>query len=398
MAQPALGLWERARPAIGRARSYTAGMNRTPPPTLFDPVRIGALDCPNRVLMAPLTRCRALPGSLAPHALNAEYYAQRASAGLIVSEATQVEPRGIGYMGTPGIHSDAQRAGWKQVADAVHAAGGRIVAQLWHVGAVSHPDLQPDGALPVSSSAYCPGGFTHTPKGKQAQVAARPLRTDEIAPLVEAWRHAAQVAKDAGLDGVEIHSANGYLLEQFIRDSVNRRDDAWGGPIANRIRLTLEVVDAAISVFGAARVGIRLSPVTGANGCPQDSDPQATYGALVEALDSRGIAFIHFIEGNTGVERHARGFDFGRARARFRGACIMNNKYSRADAIEAVAGGAADAVAFGVPFLANPDLPRRLQLDAPLNPPNTKTFYSPGAPGYTDYPTLAGHGVAAAGG
>jgi N-ethylmaleimide reductase len=365
-------------------------MDRTQPAPvgLFDPVRIGALQCPNRIVMAPLTRCRASPDTLAPHALHAAYYAQRASAGLIVGEATQVEPRGQGYLRTPGIHSDAQRDGWRRVADAVHAAGGRIVAQLWHVGAVSHPDLQPDGALPVSSSDWCPGGFSHTPAGKQAQVAARPLRADELPAMVEAWRHAARVARDAGLDGVEIHSANGYLLEQFIRDSVNRRDDAWGGPIAHRIRLVLEVADAAISVFGADRVGIRLSPVTRANGCPQDSDPQATYGALVEALDERGIAYIHFIEGNTGVERHARGFDFGRARTRFRGACIMNNRYSRADAMQAVASGAADAVAFGVPFIANPDLPRRLLLDAPLNTADTRTFYSPGPAGYTDYPTL----------
>jgi N-ethylmaleimide reductase len=363
--------------------------NVHPAPSLFDPVRIGALDCPNRVLMAPLTRCRATPGTLAPHALNAEYYRQRASAGLLVSEATQVVPEGIGYMGTPGIHSDAQRDGWRQVADAVHGAGGRIVAQLWHVGAVSHPDLQPDGGLPVSSSVYSPGGFTHTPGGKQAHVPARALRTDEIPALVAAYRHAATVARDAGLDGVEIHSANGYLLEQFIRDSVNMRDDAYGGPIANRIRLTLEVVDAAIDVFGRDRVGVRLAPLTGANGCPQDSTPQATYGALVEALDERRIAFLHFIEGNTGVERHARGFDFGWARRQFRGSYIANNKYTREDAMQAVASGAADAVAFGVPFLANPDLPHRLEIGAPLNVANTKTYYGRGAEGYTDYPALA---------
>lgn len=358
-------------------------------PALFDPVRVGAWDCPNRVFMAPLTRCRAEPGTLAPHALNAGYYAQRASAGLIVSEATQVEPRGIGYMGTPGCHSDAQRDGWRLVTDAVHAAGGRIVAQLWHVGAVSHPDLQPGGEPPVSASVYTAVGTVHTPRGKQQRVAARPLAADEVGAMVETWRRAARVARDAGFDGVEIHAANGYLLEQFIRDSVNRRTDDWGGPIGHRIRLTLEVVDAAIGVWGRDRVGIRLAPVTAANACPPDSNPQATYGALVEALDERRIAYLHFIEGNTGVEHHTRGFDFAWARRRFRGAYVANNRYTRAMAIDAVASGAADAVAFGVPFIANPDLPRRLRLDAPLNEAVTRTFYGHGAQGYTDYPALA---------
>jgi N-ethylmaleimide reductase len=362
-------------------------MDRTAP-SLFDPVRIGAWDCPNRVLMAPLTRCRADPATLAPRALNAEYYAQRAGAGLIVSEATQVEPRGLGYMRTPGCHSDAQRDGWRLVADAVHAAGGRIVAQLWHVGAVSHPDLQPDGALPVSSSEYTAVGTIHTPQGKRERVAARALSTDEVGGIVEAFRHAARQVRDAGLDGVEIHSANGYLLEQFVRDSVNRRTDAYGGSVQHRIRIVLEVVDAAIGVFGRDRVGIRLSPVTAANGCPQDSAPQATYMALVEALDARGIAYLHFIEGNTGVEHHARGFDFGAARRAFRGAYVANNRYTRRMAIDAIASGAADAVAFGVPFISNPDLPRRLALDAPLAPANTRTYYGPEEVGYTDYPAL----------
>jgi N-ethylmaleimide reductase len=358
-------------------------------PSLFSPIRIGAIDCPNRVLMAPLTRCRADADTLAPRALNAEYYAQRASAGLIVSEATQVEPRGLGYMRTPGCYSNVQRDGWRLVADAVHAAGGRIVAQLWHVGAVSHPDLQPGGLLPVSSSEYVATGTIHTPQGKRERVAARALETEEVRAIVGAYRNAAQLMKDAGLDGVEIHSANGYLLEQFIRDSVNRRGDEYGGSIQNRIRLTLECVDAAIEVFGRDRVGIRLAPVTAANSCPQDSNPQATYMALVEALDARRIAFVHFIEGNTGAEHHARGFDFGAARRAFRGTTVANNKYTRQMAIDAVASGAADAVAFGVPFISNPDLPRRLELDAPLAPANTKTYYGPEAVGYTDYPALA---------
>ncbi len=255
----------------------------------------------------------------------------------------------------------------------MHAAGGRIVAQLWHVGAVSHPDLQPGNAAPVSSSDYTAVGTVHTQHGKRERTAARALSTAEVKALVADFRHAAQVIHDAGLDGVEIHSANGYLLEQFIRDSVNHRTDEYGGSIANRIRFTLEVIDAAIEVFGSDRVGIRLSPVSGANGCPQDSNPQATYTALLEALNARRIAFVHFIEGNTGVEHHERGFDFAGARRHFHGTIIGNNKYTRQMALDAVAGGRCDAVAFGVPFISNPDLPRRLQLDAPLTPANIKT-------------------------
>jgi N-ethylmaleimide reductase len=358
-------------------------------PTLFDPVRIGAIDCANRIFMAPLTRCRAMPGTDAPHALNATYYAQRASAGLIVSEATQIMPQGKGYGGTPGIYSSEQEAGWRLVTDAVHAAGGKIIAQLWHVGAISHPELQPDGALPVSSSIYNPGGFTTLPGGKKERVAARALELHEVKALAAAYKHSAQLAKRAGFDGVEIHSANGYLLEQFIRDCINKRSDEYGGSIANRIRLTLQAVDAAVEVFGKDRVGIRLSPVSAANNAMQDSNPQATYGALVQALDARGIAFIHFIEGITGGPRTLDGFDFSWARKNFRGAYIANNGYTRDMAMNAVQTSSADAIAFGVPFIANPDLPKRLQLNAPLNQANPKTFYVWGEQGYTDYPFLA---------
>jgi N-ethylmaleimide reductase len=357
-------------------------------PSLFSPVKIGAIEAANRVLMAPLTRCRADPVTLAPHALQAEYYAQRASAGLIISEATQIVREGLGYMGTPGIHSPEQEAGWRLTTDAVHAAGGKIFAQLWHVGAVSHPELQPEGKQPVSSSEYTAVGTTYTPMGKRDRTPARALETAEVKALVAAYRHAAQVAQRAGFDGVEIHSANGYLLEQFIRDSVNKRNDEYGGSIENRIRFTLEAVDAAIGVFGKDRVGIRLSPVSNANNCPQDSDPQATYGALVQALDARGIAYIHFIEGQTGSTRLLEGFDFAWARRNFAGTYIANNKYTRHMAIDAVASGAVDAVAFGMPFIANPDLPRRLQIDAPLNPVNVATLYTAGPAGYTDYPAL----------
>jgi N-ethylmaleimide reductase len=356
--------------------------------TLFSPVRVGAIACANRVFMSPLTRCHALPDGDVPHALNATYYAQRAGAGLIISEATQVSPQGKGYVDTPGMYSAAQQAGWKLVTDAVHAAGGRIVAQLWHVGAISHPDFQPDGALPVSCSAVNPGGIVRTPSGKKDRVAPRALETHEIPVLIEQWRQAALIAQRAGFDGVELHGGNGYLLEQFMRDATNHRTDAWGGSIANRLRLTLSIIDACIGVFGKDRVGIRLSPVTNANNCGQDSNPQATYGTLVDALSERGIAFIDFVEGQTGSTRNLEGFDFALARRRFRGTYVANNRYTREMALDAVAQGAADAVAFGVPFISNPDLPERLRRDAPLAPANPQTYYGQSAVGYTDYPSL----------
>ena len=359
---------------------------------LFSPLRVGAIVAKNRIFMAPLTRCRATPGTDAPNAMIAEYYGQRSSAGIIVSEATQVLPTGKGYVGTPGIYSPDQEAGWKLSTAAVHAKGGKIVAQLWHVGAISHPDLQPGHGLPVTaSSGYNPGGTIYTQNGKTERVAARGLETAEVKEYVAAYRHAAEVAKRAGFDGVEIHSANGYLLEQFIRDSSNKRSDEFGGSIENRIRFTLDVVDATVSVWGKERVGIRLSPVSAANSAHQDSNPQATYGALVVALAHRGIAFVHFIEGNTGGARDLTGFDFAWAKKTLTAAgvaYVANNKYDRAMAIDAVEHGAADAVAFGVPFISNPDLPERLLRDAPLNAPNPKTFYSAGPEGYTDYPTL----------
>lgn len=358
-------------------------------PELFTPLNVGAIECKNRVFMAPLTRCRALPENDAPYELNVEYYRQRASAGLIISEATQVLPQGKGYLRTPGVYSPAQEAGWRPVTEAVHASGGKMVAQLWHVGAISHPHFQPDGGLPVAASAISPGGFTHTQHGKQERVTPRALRTEEIPAIVAAYRHSAELCKRAGFDGVEIHGANGYLLENFTRDSTNHRTDSYGGSIPNRIRLTLEVVDAAVSVWGKDRVGIRLSPVSNANNCPPDSNPQATYGALVQALAERRIAFLHFIEGLTGVERKLDGFDFVGARRIFRGVYIGNNHYSGDMAAQAIADGRVDAVAFGVPFISNPDLAQRLRTGAPLNAANTKTYYGPGAQGYTDYPALS---------
>lgn len=360
--------------------------------TLLSPVRIGAIKAANRVFMAPLTRCRATPVTDAPNALNAEYYAQRSSAGLIVSEATQVLPEGKGYMGTPGIYSSEQEAGWKLVTQAVHQAGGKIVAQLWHVGAVSHPDLQPNGALPVSASdGFNPGGTLYTQNGKVERVAARGLTLAEVKATIAAFKHSAQVALSAGFDGVEIHGANGYLLEQFIRDTSNKRTDEYGGSIENRLRFTLAIVDEAISVWGADRVGIRLSPVSAANYANRDSTTQQTYGALVAALAARKIAFVHFIEGNTGGARDLEGFDFSAARQILKNcgvAYIANNKYDRSLAVQTLANDRADAIAFGVPFIANPDLPKRLEIDAPLNAAVPATFYSAGAVGYTDYLAL----------
>ncbi len=361
-------------------------------PSLFAPLTLGAIETKNRVFMAPLTRCRATPETLAPNSMIAEYYAQRASAGLIVSEATQILPTGQGYPNTPGIYSAEQEAGWRLVADAVHAKGGKIVAQLWHVGAISHPDFQPNGALPVTaSSGFNPGGTTYTQHGKKDRVAARGLETHEVHEYIAAYKHSAEVAKRAGLDGVEIHSANGYLLEQFIRDCSNQRADQFGGSIENRIRFTLAAVDAAVAVFGAGRVGIRLSPVSAANQSMRDSNPQATYGALVEALALRKLAYVHFIEGNTGGARDLAGFDFRWAKKTLAAsgvAYIANNKYDRAIAIDAIENGTADAIAFGVPFISNPDLSERLEQNAPLNDANPKTFYSAGSAGYTDYPKL----------
>jgi N-ethylmaleimide reductase len=361
--------------------------------TLFSPLKLGALTTKNRIFMAPLTRCRATPGTDAPNAMIAHYYGQRASAGLLISEATQIEPRGKGYVNTPGIYSREQETGWRLVADEVHQHGGLIFPQLWHVGAISHPDFQPANLLPVSSSVYNPGGTTQTQHGKRERIAARALETIEVQHLIGAYRASAELAKRAGMDGVEIHSANGYLLEQFIRDSINKRDDEYGGALENRLRFTLAVVDEAIAAFGAGRVGIRLSPVTDSNGAPQDNNPNATYGALVEALARRGIAYVHFIEGLTGRSRDGiAGFDFARAKKTLSAAgvaYIANNKYDQAMAEAVIASSAADAVAFGVPFIANPDLPTRLVKGAALNTPDTKTFYSSGPVGYTDYPVLA---------
>jgi N-ethylmaleimide reductase len=362
--------------------------------TLFDPLHFGDMRAANRIVMAPLTRNRAGPGQV-PTALMATYYTQRASAGLIVTEATQISAEGQGYLDTPGIYNAEQVAAWRRITDAVHAAGGKIVVQLWHVGRISHVSLQPNGQAPVSSTARAAHTKTFTAKGFEDVSAPRALRTDELPRIVAEYRYAARCAIDAGFDGVEVHAANGYLLEQFLRDSINDRSDAYGGSQPNRARLLLEVMNAVVAEIGAGRTGIRLSPVTPANDAAQDSDAQGLYGHVVEQLAPLKLAFIHVVEGATGGPRDVAPFDFSALRHRFKagnagGAWIVNNAYDRAMALDAVAQGHADLVAFGKPFISNPDLVARLRADAPLAELNRDTLYGGGAAGYTDYPALEG--------
>jgi len=360
--------------------------------SLFDPVRVGDISAANRIVMAPLTRDRAGPGRT-PTPMMATYYAQRASAGLIVSEGTQISPEGQGYLDTPGIYSAEQIAGWRRVTDAVHQQGGKIVVQLWHVGRISHLSLLPPGMVPVSSTARRAGGKTFTAQGFEPVSAPRALTTEELPRVIEDYRRAARNAIEAGFDGVEVHGANGYLLEQFMRDSINDRTDAYGGSRENRARFVVEVMRAIVGEIGAGRSGIRLSPVTPANDAGLDSDPQATFNLVVERLAPLKLAFIHVVEGATGGPRDIAPFDYGALRARYKqdhphGTWIANNGYSRAMALEAVASGAADMVAFGKGFISNPDLVRRLREDAPIAPVVRETLYGGGAEGYIDYPPL----------
>ena len=356
-------------------------------PSLFDPTRIGDIALANRIVMAPLTRNRAAAGQV-PSPLAADYYAQRASAGLIISEASQVCPEGQGYLDTPGIHSPEQVAGWRRVTDAVHARGGRIVIQLWHVGRISHVSLQPGGAAPVSSTARIANGKTFTKDGFVPVSAPRALRRDEIPGIVAAYGRAARNAIDAGFDGVEVHGANGYLIDQFLRDSINDRSDDYGGSIGNRTRLLREVMHAVTAEIGGSRTGLRLSPVTPSNDAGQDSDAQALFNHAVEQLAPLGLAFLHVVEGQTGGARDVAHFDYAALRTRFTGAWMVNNGYSRQMAMDVVASGVAELVAFGRPFIGNPDLVRRLREDAPWNALDSQTLYGGGAEGYTDYPTL----------
>ncbi|MFT4276625.1 MAG: alkene reductase [Rhodopseudomonas sp.] len=354
---------------------------------LFEPYTLGAIPLANRIVMAPLTRNRAVPDGLVPSPLAAEYYGQRASAGLLITEASQVSQQGQGYQDTPGIYSDAQVAGWKTVTDEVHKRGGKIFIQLWHVGRISHVDLQPNHGAPVAPFAIRANTKTFV-GGKFADVSEpRALELSEIPGIIESFRKAAANAVKAGFDGVEIHGANGYLLDQFARDSSNKRTDEYGGSIQNRARLMLEVAAAVAKEIGPERTGIRISPVTPANDV-SDSNPQALFDYIVDELDKLKLVYIHVIEGATGGPRDNAPFDYASLRKRFSGTYIANNAYDRALADKQLDANAADLIAFGKPFISNPDLVERLKRNAPLNEPDKPTFYGGGAKGYTDYPTL----------
>lgn len=352
---------------------------------LFSPLKLGRNELRNRIVMAPLTRNRAtVPGNV-PQEMNATYYAQRASAGLIITEATPISEMGHGYPATPGIHSDAQVQGWKQVVEAVHARGGKVFLQLWQVGRISHPSLLPNNALPVAPSAIRPAGQAFTYTGLQDFVTPRALATEEIPGIVEDFRIAAQNALAAGFDGVEVHGANGYLLDQFLRDGTNHRTDQYGGSIANRARLLVEVVSAVSQVWGADRVGVRISPINPFNDI-RDSYPQALFNHVADILSPLNLAYLHVVEVGMGGE--SQPFDFDELRRHWRGNYIANGGYDKARGNAAIASGHADAIAYGVPFIANPDLVERFRLDAPLNTPDQEKFYGGGEEGYTDYPLL----------
>ena len=356
---------------------------------LFSPARFGAIDLANRVVMSSLTRNRAGAGNV-PTPLIAEYYRQRASAGLILTEATPICAEGHGYPRTPGIHTAEQIAGWKQVTQAVQGAGGKIALQLWHVGRISHPDLQPNGALPVAPSAIRPAGQVFTGEGMKDYVTPRALELAEIPRLIAQFAQAALNAMEAGFDGVEIHAGNGYLLDQFLRASTNHRTDAYGGSKEKRARLLLEVLDAVCSAIGSDRVGLRLSPVTPFNDI-EDDDPQATFVHVVTQLNPLKLAFLDVLQGTGGAPREQwLPFDYDRLRALYEGNFIRNNEYDFESAQQAVVSGAADAIAFGRLLLANPDLVERFRRGAPLNAPDYDRLYTGEEKGYTDYPFLAG--------
>jgi 2,4-dienoyl-CoA reductase-like NADH-dependent reductase (Old Yellow Enzyme family) len=355
--------------------------------SLFDPIQLGAIDAPNRIIMAPLTRGRAGPGFV-PNELAREYYRQRASAGLIISEATGISQEGLGWPSAPGLWTDAQVEGWKPVTEAVHEAGGRIVAQLWHMGRLVHSVFN-DGKPPVSASATVGEGRAHTPVGRRDLEVARPLELHEIPRVIADYVHAAENAKKAGFDGVQLHGANGYLIDQFLRDNSNLRDDDYGGSVDNRIRLLREVTEALIGVWGKGRVAVRLSP-NGATQGVDDSAPEKLFPAAAAALGELGIAFLELREpgpegtfGRTDVPKQSPAI-----RAAFKGPLILNSDFDVALAEEAVASGLADAIAFGRPFIGNPDLVERIRAGAEWSVDNPQTWYSPGPEGYTDYPAL----------
>ncbi len=358
--------------------------------TLLAPTQLGPYQLSNHVVMAPLTRTRA-PDEGVPTQLMAKYYGMRASAGLIISEATNITPQGRGYIDTPGIYSEAQIAGWKAVTDAVHAGGGRIYLQLWHVGRISHPDLQPGKTLPVAPSAIKPKAQIFTQNGMVDAQEPRALNSNEIPGIIADYRRATENALKAGFDGVEIHAANGYLIDQFLRDGSNQRTDAYGGSIENRIRFAREVVEAVVAGAGgeSGKVGIRLSPLSSVNDM-QDSNPEALFTALIDAINPYKLAYIHVVEGITRAAREVEGgFDLQVLRRKFNGLYMGNNGYTQQLAEQRLAAGEVDLVAFGRPFISNPDLVERFKRNLPLATPDTATFYGKGERGYTDYPTAA---------
>ena len=351
---------------------------------LFTPITVGRYELPNRIVMAPMTRNRAGDGNVV-HELQREYYRQRASAGLIITEATQISPQGVGYPATPGIHSQAQTQAWKMVTEAVHDAGGRIFLQLWHVGRISHPSLQPEGQLPVAPSAIKPDGEAITYQGPQAFVTPRALDKDELPGLVQDYVKAAQNAMQAGFDGVEIHAANGYLLDQFIRDGSNHREDEYGGSIENRSRLLSEVVSAVCDAIGHDKVAVRLSPENSFNSM-QDSDAQNTFNYVVAMLSGFKLAYLHLLEGD--MMSQQRVLDYQQFKQRFDGPYMANCGYDYDKAQRAINNAAADLVSFGAIYIANPDLPERFRAGAELAVPDQATFYGGDEKGYTDYPTM----------
>lgn len=354
---------------------------------LFSPVTLGSISLSNRIVMAPLTRNRAGDGGV-PQAMNVTYYEQRASAGLIVTEATPISPMAHGYPALPGIYTDAQVAGWKKITDAVHAKGGKIVIQLWHVGRISHPSLLPSNALPVAPSAIKPAGQAFTYEGLVDYVTPRALDTSELPLIVQDYVHATQCAIAAGFDGVEVHAANGYLLDQFLRDGTNQRNDQYGGSFENRARLLMEVTSAVVNTIGADKVGVRLSPVNPFNDM-KDSNPQALFNYVANALNQFNLAYLHAVEGGIHGGGESAPFDFGTFRKHFKGAYMANLSYDKARGNTAIDSGHADVVAYGVPFIANPDLVERFKQNAPLNQADSSTFYGGTEKGYIDYPTFA---------
>jgi N-ethylmaleimide reductase len=358
-------------------------MNNETTADLFSPIEMGPYTLRNRIVMAPMTRNRAGEGNV-PQAMTVEYYRQRASAGLIITEATQVSPEGVGYPATPGIHSTAQIAGWKKVTDAVHAENGLIFLQLWYCGRISHPDLLPNKQQPVSASAIKAEGEAVTFEGMKPFVVPRALTTDELPGIVEQYRTAAANAREAGLDGIEVHAANGYLLDQFLRDGTNQRDDRYGGSPENRARLLIEVVGAVAEVWETSRIGVRISPDNTFNDI-RDSDPQTLFNYVAEALSPMQLAYLHVVEGDM---MGGQGVDYDQIRQRFQGHYMANLGYDQAKAQTAIANGHADLVSFGTPFLANPDLVARFKAKAELNEPDQASFYGGDEQGYTDYPFM----------